>query len=412
MAPRALWLPVVMAALLQALMWLALPVEFTPDSTLYQANVESLLATGTARNALGQPDTVLTPGYPMFLAPFLATGLGYGGAVFAQHILWTLIVAATTWLTFRLSGNAIAAITAGLILAIDLPALQATHSVRTETVATVAVSLACWEAYRSIGIKRAVWTGILAGIAALIRPVAILIAVPLALAVLIAGSSRPRRRIAVAIVAASLAVSSVWVFRNYAQTGVATYSSLGNINLLLYRAAGTLAMRDPGDFDANFARRRAELEATACRAAEEKFGRDCLTLPIVLKSTVYRRLALPIILGDPAATAMQAGRAFAMIMFGGGANMVAALTGMPESRARMLAFAYTVPLLALAAIGIVYWWRIDRLAASMMVLTIAYLVLMSLGVEAYSRFRVPFLPLYAMLAGGGAVLCTEKFRGG
>ena len=74
MAPRALWLPVAIAALLQALMWVALPVEFTPDSTLYQANVESLLATGTARNALGEPDTVLTPGYPLFLAPFLATG--------------------------------------------------------------------------------------------------------------------------------------------------------------------------------------------------------------------------------------------------------------------------------------------------------------------------------------------------
>ena len=404
-----LLVPVILAALLQALMWFALPIEFTPDSRLYQTNVESLLATGTASNALGEPDTVLTPGYPLFLAAFLASGLGYAGAVVAQHILWTLIVAATTWLTFRFTANTVAAIVAGLILAIDLPALQASHSVLTETLATVIVGLACWHAYRSIGITRAVWTGVLAGVAALIRPVAIVIAVPLGLAILIAGSQRPRLRIAIVIVAASLAVSSVWIFRNYAQTGVATYSSLGNINLLLYRAAGTLAIRDPGGVDANLGRRRAELEAAACRSAEAEFGRDCASLPVVLKSTVYRGLALPIIFGDPAATAMQASRAFAMILFGGGANMLAELTGVPESRLRLVAFAYTVPLAVLAAIGFFYWRKIDRLAAWTMLLTIAYLVFMSLGVEAYSRFRVPFLPLYAMLAGGGAAYCTEKF---
>ena len=46
----------------------------------------------------------------------------------------------------------------------------------------------------------------------------------------------------------------------------------------------------------------------------------------------------------------------------------------------------------------------------LMLLTIAYLVVMSLGVEAYSRFRVPFLPLYAMLAGGGAAALAERWR--
>ena len=53
--------------------------------------------------------------------------------------------------------------------------------------------------------------------------------------------------------------------------------------------------------------------------------------------------------------------------------------------------------------------RVDRLAAWLMVLAIAYLVVMALGVEAYSRFRVPFLPLYAMLAGGGAAALAERW---
>ena len=34
---------------------------------------------------------------------------------------------------------------------------------------------------------------------------------------------------------------------------------------------------------------------------------------------------------------------------------------------------------------------------------------MPLGAEAYSRFRVPFLPLYAMLAGGGAAALADQW---
>ena len=99
-----------------------------------------------------------------------------------------------------------------------------------------------------------------------------------------------------------------------------------------------------------------------------------------------------------------------MIMFGGGANMLAGLTGIAESSTRLLAFAYTCRSRCWPAAAIGYWWRVDRLAAVLMLLTIAYLVVMSLGVEAYSRFRVPFLPLYAMLAGGGAAALLGRWR--
>ena len=256
----------------------------------------------------------------------------------------------------------------------------------------------------------AVAAGLLVGAAALVRPVAIAIGVPLAMAIVMAGSRAFRIRAAIAILAASLVVSASWTVRNYLQTGVATFSTIGNINLLLYRAAGNLAIRDPGGMDANFERRKAELAAAACRAVEERFGRDCASVPITQQATVYDDLAMPIMLGDPAATAMQAARAFVMIMFGGGANLLAGISGLPESSTRLIALAYTVPLALLAGIGVIYWWRVDRLAASLMLMTIAYLVVMSLGAEAYSRFRVPFLPLYAMLAGGGAAALTDRWN--
>lgn len=409
-----MWLPVAIAALIQALLFFTFEQpEIAVDSASYMAQAESLAATGAALNARGEPDTVRTPGYPLFLAAFLVTHLGYPGAIVAQRLLWIFVVFASTRACYQLTRDAVAATVAGVVMAIDLPALQATNSVLTETLAAALVSVTLWQTYqanRTQRLRDALLAGVLAGATAWVRPVAILLAVPLALALVIAGSRQFRYRAAAALVATSLVVSGAWVARNYVQTGVATFSTISSINLLLYRAAGTLAIRDPGGVDANIQRRQHELEATACAAAESRFGSKCDAVPITLRATLYDDIAMPIILGDPVGTAMQAGRAFVMIMFGGGANMLAGISGIAESSARLLAFAYTVPLALLACAGLVYWWRIDRLAAMLMLFAIAYLVFMSLGTEAYSRFRVPFLPLYAMLAGGGAAALAARLR--
>lgn len=404
-------MPVAVAALFQALLVVYSRPEIAFDSPSYLAQAQSLASTGRSLNARGEPDTVRTPGYPLFLAAFLATPLGIDGAVAMQRLMWILLVAAVTLWTFRATHSEAAAVIAGLTTAADLPAVQAAGSVLTETLAAVVVSAAVWQAYRaavSRSLTSGVIAGLLAGAAALVRPVAILLGVALALAIAIASPRGSRARLAVVIVIASFVIPAAWTARNYARTGVMTFSSISSINLLLYRAAGTLAIRDPGGIDANIQHRQAELESAACRVVEARFGRDCDAVPIALRATVYSSLAMPIILGDPIAAAQQAARAFVMIMFGGGANMLSAWTGITEASARLLAFAYTVPLFVLAAAGAIYWRRIDRLAAALMVLTLAYMVLMSLGVEAYSRFRVPILPLYAILAGGGAAGLADR----
>ena len=408
-APRVLWIPVAAAVLVQAILLATVTPEIAVDSASYLAQAESLAASGSARNALGEPDTVRTPGYPLYLAAFLFAHAGVDGAIVGQRVLWILVVAASTWICFRLTASATAAVVTGLIVALDLPALQGTSSVLTETLATVLVGAAVWQAYRVDGVSAAIAAGILAAFTALVRPVAILLAVPLALAIAIAGTRAYRLRAAIIIVVTSLAITSAWIARNYLQTGVATFSSISSVNLLMFRAAGTLAIRDPGGIDVNIQRRQAELENAACRAAEARFGRLCAAVPMTDRASLYGELAWPILIADPVAVAMQAGRAAVMIMFGGGANLLSRASGMSESAARLLALGYTLPLAGLAALGIAYWRRIDRLAAWLMVLTILYLVVMALGAEAYSRFRVPFLPLYAMLAGGGAAALAERW---
>ena len=60
-----------------------------------------------------------------------------------------------------------------------------------------------------------------------------------------------------------------------------------------------------------------------------------------------------------------------------------------------------MPLAVLAVLGIPYWWRRDRAFAWLVLLVIVYMFGMALGAEAYSRFRVPVIALYAILCGGG-----------
>ena len=65
-----------------------------------------------------------------------------------------------------------------------------------------------------------------------------------------------------------------------------------------------------------------------------------------------------------------------------------------------------MPLAVLAVLGIPYWWRRDRAFTWLVLLVVVYMFGMALGAEAYSRFRVPVITLYAILCGGGVALAA------
>jgi hypothetical protein len=405
---RVLLIPLAVAVAVHLALAILVEPRFESDSAIYRVQAEALLERGASLDAAGQPETRVTPGYALFLAVFLAGGLGYTGAIVAQHLIWIALVAAAMWLALRASGSSLAAGVAGFVTAIDLPAIHSSVAVLSETlaaailVAAVSATLMAMRANRlSTAAQWSAAAGILAGATALVRPIAIVLGVPLAIAVVIGADRRWRLTAAAVLLAAFAVLPAFWIARNAREAGVATLSSLAGINLLHYRAAATLAIRDPGGIDANLMRRRDELEQRACRDLEAAYQRPCATLTWAERSGEYAETAWPIILGDPVATARQAARALAMILFGGGANLLSELTGVEERVARLLLAVYTVPLAVLAVLGIPYWWTRDRAFTCLVLLTLAYMIGLALGAEAYSRFRVPVIALYAILCGGG-----------
>jgi hypothetical protein len=414
---KTYWFPVGVAAALHLVLALAVAPRFEVDSAFYTTQAASLVDRGASLDASGQPETRYTPGYPLFLAIFLAAGLGYGGAIAAQHALWVAIVAATVWMVRRGTGSPVASVGAGLITALDLPGIQSSISLLSETLAAATLSAAVCCTYLAIRADRSasavrwcVMAGVLAGATALVRPIAIALGVPLAIAMLIGGDRRWRMTAAAVLVVVFSVLPVSWTVRNARETGVATLSSLAGINLLHFRAAATLAIRDPGGIDANLVRRRDALEARACRELEAEYGRPCAAISWAQRSETYAAIAWPIILGDPIASAQQAARAMAMIVLGGGASLLSEAVGIGEGAARLVCLAYTVPLALFFMLGVPYWWTRDRAFACVILLVLAYMFGIALGAEAYSRFRVPVIALYAIVCAGGIARLDEIAR--
>jgi hypothetical protein len=411
---RELWLVLAIAVVLHTLLAVTVAPRVEVDSAFYRAQAENLVAKGASLDATGQPETRYPPGYPLFLAAFLGSGLGYTGAMAAQHLIWIALAAAAMLLALRMSNSVIAAAIAGLITTLDLPGLQSSISVLSETLAAAMLTGAVLFTLRSIradtfgaALRWAVLAGAFAGATALVRPIAVALGVPLAIAMAFGADRRWRAAAAAAALIVFSVLPIAWTIRNARQTGVAHFSSLAGINLLHFRAAGTLAIRDPGGLDANLVRRREELEQAACRNLEAAYRRPCASLSWAERSREYANVAWPVILGDPVASARQAARALAMTVFGGSANLVSEVTGLSERVARMISLVYTVPLALLAVLGIPYWWRRDRACAALILLVLLYMFGMALGAEAYSRFRVPVIVLYAVLCGGGGARLKE-----
>lgn len=360
---------------------------FFPDSYTYLAPAKSLRH-GLGFVNEGEPETMRTPVYPLFLAPLTNSATAI---VVLQHLLNVALAIGIYFFTRRRISR-FAATVAAIVFALDVPTIHYANKILTETLFTALLFVLFVLAARG----RA--SGLLSGVLTLTRPVAILYFAVLS-----------QRRRLVAFVAAALVLPLLWAARNAYQSGVFTISSIAGINWLEYRAAGALAMEDRGeDFAADLRRHQLALDALLEDEVDDRMHVAAEDLPHAVMAREYGRLGRRIAFEHPRALVALTIRGVLVDLLDSDWEAMELVSTLHPSLLEMPLNALQAMLLAFAAIGILGLWRADRELALLLLLTIGYFVVMSAGAESEARFRVPVIPQLAIAAAAGVDLVRRR----
>ena len=338
------------------------------------------------------------PLYPLFLrAVFDVFGRHYAPVVIIQLGLSVATVALAYWLACLLLPRRLALL-AAFLLAADPASIVFANQMMTETLfaflLTLALALAVVAMRREKTILAAV-AGLLLGLAVLTRPVAFYLPLVLVPALVLAWRRRTSLILAAALVVGFAIPAGGWLVRNLHTTGVATISTIEGYNVWHYRAVGALEETGEKPWDA-----RAIAEAQL--APHVHAGDNAAQI-----SRAQLRVGLDILADHPVEAAKSWARGEVRLLLGPARMETATLlTGQPLARpqwlhALLLADGLITVLSLLAATASLIGLLTRRIAIPelwILAVVAIYLVAVSGGPEAYSRFRVPVAPLFAVLA--------------
>jgi 4-amino-4-deoxy-L-arabinose transferase-like glycosyltransferase len=380
------------------------------------------------------PDAYRTPVYPLFIAAL------YG--LFGQHPLviagaQVIISALTAGLTYLLGTRLMPeqeARTGGLLLALSLgPIVYALYAL-TETLFTLLLLGIAWAlvVYRGTAQRRwLVGGGILAGLAALCRPIAmpyLLVIAPLA------GCARQGRwrqgilAVLVLLLIAGLVVAP-WIVRNYRLVGSPTLSTIASYNLLFYNAISLEAdLRGIG---------QEQMRAEMTERVEEELARRGNVNDEALRAELYGEWGCQIILTHPwhylyvhlknDLNSLLPSITEFLELLGvtrGGKGTISVLNRYGLWAAVRYYFgdqmwlpwllSPLIGLLGLTYLGtltglVTLTRRRDWFALALLALPIAYFLLVP-GAPSHPRFRVPVMPYICLLAGAGLIAVWRWVR--
>jgi 4-amino-4-deoxy-L-arabinose transferase-like glycosyltransferase len=231
-----------------------------PDSVGYIDLAKGLRhGCGFARFVNGRcapPELLRTPGYPLLLAVISNLRL----VIILQALLWGAICFVLGRVVSTLWGKK-AGLAAALLIAFDIPSIVTSAQILTDTLFTslivAAVLIHLFIIASNIREATSVWLGLLSGVifgvAALVRPIGEIFVVLAPLPFLFATRLRWRRKIALAAAAFALPAIIIfaWMVRNELETGWFGESAIEAQDLYLYRAAGVLWYRH-GSLDVRY----------------------------------------------------------------------------------------------------------------------------------------------------------------
>jgi 4-amino-4-deoxy-L-arabinose transferase-like glycosyltransferase len=353
------------------------------------------------------------PGYPLFVRGiFDVLGRHYADVIAVQLVLSVATIGVTYWLAGLFVPKRLALVAAAA-LAVDPASIVFANQLLTETLFALLVAGAL--GLLVVGLRRGsvpavTASGLILGAAVLVRPVAEYL--PLVIAIPLLAVAVTRRRTAVAVAAVAFVVgfavpAGAWALRNYEQTGVATISTIDGHNMLQYRAVGALV-------ESGVPRQLAQHDVLVRLAPHTYPGENAAKV-----SRAELSVGLSIVAEHPVG-ALESWLGGEGKLLAGPARFETAilLTGrgtVGSGWLRALVIADQVVTLAtlLAAVAGIVGLVIGRIRLPelwVLAASAAYLVIVSGGPEAYSRFRVPVMPLLAVM--GAAALTRARWRAG
>ncbi|MEO8218182.1 MAG: hypothetical protein ABI718_13970 [Acidobacteriota bacterium] len=388
--------------------------HFYPDSFTYMTPARFMLRGMGFVSDEDVAETLRTPGYPLLLAGAFHAGLGARGIVAMQHALSLALVAGLFGLTWVMTRSTFAAILAAILFGTDIVTIHYANKVLTETVFTAALFVVMVLAYRLLRVTDeasfiAPLLGLMTGVLVLIRPLALFYSLVLT-TVFIVRVKKQRVRLATVFLVCSLVLPAGWAFRNYDRTGVFVVSSLEGTNLLMFRAAGALAMLDSGSLRQNIARHQSELLERSRVLLRQRYQRDPDDLPHAVCARTYGSVAASVIARHPLAYASLVARGAGLNLFESDWQAIAVVSTAREIILHRLFDAWTVLEVLFAAAGLARLWKRDRDGALLLMATIGYFIIISAGGESEGRFRVPVAPQLLLATATGMEMLAHRVR--
>jgi 4-amino-4-deoxy-L-arabinose transferase-like glycosyltransferase len=407
---------------------------FTNDTTSYIDSARALLKTGTFSVSPDNlnPQTIRTPGYPVFLALIYGIfGQNEVAAIFIQSLFSLGTIAIVYWIGSKL-WNVRIGLAAALLLALDMNSAGTALLLLTETlftfflIAFLAVAVQFIHENESTGrnakalILRGLGGGLLLAISIQIRPIGyylgfFLLVTGIAWGLVKKTSRRSILTVSAAYILPLLIIIGGWQVRNYLETGSSQFSAIESINMINYRASTIVAEQEGITREAAIAR------ITAQYGLNQEAGWN----------ETWRKVGLKIILENPVLFLKQFAKGILNTFLGPGSETIAQLAGTTLGNTSPLGdimrlsfreyatqwveghpyyfsvFVFSVLHMLLLYAGFLLgvinsiFKRGLNAEQGVLLLTLLYLVVVSAGPEAYYRFRVPMTPILALLAAAG-----------
>lgn len=382
------------------------------DSHLYLALARGLSAgCGFAPyvETCGAPELMRTPGYPVFLVPFLAH---LRLAILVQAVLGALVCFIVARFAER-RGGPIAGILAAAIVAVDVPTILNSKELITEALFQAMLTPAIFAALEGNPFV----AGAMLGMAAMIRPVAEVLAPLVAMPFVVKRSWRG----AVAAMSAAILIISAWAIRNDRVAQVFTLTVEGPMNLYMYTAPAVIARHDRvplEDSQLSFAHDAVAAAPAGQTLGDAQFGQLYGSDPVISAleadpalSSFMLSKAVAVILAHPIDFAINALEGFVRLAIEpyelqtGWQGFIAN----PRALAaiQLAATAFQCVVLAVIWIGVFRaLWQRPRDWERWILLGAALMLILPPALNANGismRFRSPAIPFFAVLAATGWV---------